>query len=121
VSRGGSDSRVIRGWSAAIDAGDYGRAARYFAPGAIVQQDQTFRLADRAAAIEFNRSLPCRADVTSIVRRDRASLASFKLREGFRGRCREGGTAQVRFVIRSGRIREWRQLPAAPPVPGSTA
>src|SRR5207245_5780565 len=76
TARKPSDSQVIRGWSAAVDAGDFGRAADYFAPGAVIQQVETVRLRSRADAVVFNRSLPCRADVTSIVRDGRDSLAS---------------------------------------------
>ena len=111
---------VIRGWNAAVNAGRFERAADYFAAGAIVQQGNAVRL-DHAELVAFNRSLPCRADVTSIVREGRASLASFRLREGRGGACKEGGAAQVRFVIRGGRIQEWRQLPPAPRVPGTAA
>lgn len=119
--RTAGDSQVIHGWIAALDAGNFDRAADYFGTGALVQQTRGFRLSSHAAAVAFNRSLPCRASVTSIVREGRASLASFSLREGADGQCKEGGTAQVRFVIRGGRIREWRQL-AAPAAPrGTTA
>lgn len=118
--RTASNESVIRGWNAAVNAGRFERAAGYFVPGAIVQQGQAVRLT-RRALVAFNRSLPCRADVTSIVREGGASLASFRLREGRGGACKEGGAAQVRFVIRGGRIQEWRQLPPAPRVPGTAA
>ncbi|MEA2374752.1 MAG: hypothetical protein QOD53_1215 [Thermoleophilaceae bacterium] len=119
--RAAGNEGVIRGWIAALNAGRFERAAGYFAPGAVIQQGQAVRLASHRALVAFNRSLPCRADVTSIVREGRALLASIRLREGRGGACKEGGSAQVRFVIRQGRIREWRQLPAAPRVPGTAA
>jgi hypothetical protein len=113
-----SDEEVIRGWVTAVSRGDYERAAAYFAPGAIVEQLEVVRLPDRAAAIEFNRSLPCRADLTDVDDEGATTLAAFRLREGRDGRCGPGEgageSARVRFLIRDGRILEWRQLPEAP-------
>jgi hypothetical protein len=114
-----SDASVIRGWIAALNRSDYERAASYFARGAIVEQVVTFRLRDRASAIAFNRSLPCRADVTDIDDEGRTTLAAFRLRQGPGGpgaRC--DGSARVRFTIRSGKFTEWRQLPEPPPPAG---
>jgi hypothetical protein len=117
-----SDAQVIRSWSRALNQGDYDRAASYFAPGAIVEQDQAFRLPGRRAAIVFNRSLPCRADITDIRDEGSTTLASFRLREGPGGpRASCDGSARVRFRVREGRFREWRQLPEAPPPRGQTA
>jgi hypothetical protein len=115
---GRDDEEVIRGWVEAVSAGEYGRAADYFAKGAIVEQAREFRLPDRSAAIAFNRSLPCRADLTDVEDEGDTSLAAFRLREGRGGRCGAGDgageTARVRFLIEDGRIVEWRQLPADP-------
>jgi hypothetical protein len=112
-----SDEQVIRGWIAALNASRFDRAADYFARGAIVEQAEVFRLDTRVEAIVFNRGLPCRADVTDIEREKGSTLAAFRLREGRGGLCAEGGRARVRFVIRGGLIREWRQLPEEPPGP----
>jgi hypothetical protein len=111
---GVSDSDVIRGWNSAVNDGDYGAAADRFAEGAVVEQGREVVLVNRAAAIAFNRSLPCRAEVTDIEDKGEFTLASFTLRTGRRGGCTEGGEAQVRFVIRDGLIQEWRQVPDAP-------
>lgn len=115
------DERVIRGWSRAVNLGEYERAASFFERGAIVEQIAEVRLATRADAIDFNRSLPCRADVTDVQDERRATLAAFRLREGRTGECADGGRARVRFVIRDGKIREWRQLPTPPSPPGEVA
>jgi hypothetical protein len=112
-----SDEQVIRGWIAALNASRFDRAADYFARGAIVEQAEVFRLDPRVDAIVFNRGLPCRGDVTDIEREKGSTLAAFRLREGRAGRCAEGGSARVRFVIRQGLIREWRQLPEEPSGP----
>lgn len=105
------DEGVIRGWNAAVNRGDYDRAGAYFAQGAIVEQLAEIELDTRADAVAFNRSLPCRADITDIERDEDSTLAAFDLREGPTGECQEGGSARVRFVIRDGEIEEWRQLP----------
>jgi hypothetical protein len=98
-----SDSEVIRGWSTAVNDADYERAGSFFAAGAVVeQQPLELRLPDQAAAARFSSGLPCRADVTDVED------------EGRSGACAEGGRARVRFVIREGKIAEWRQLPETP-------
>ena len=116
-----SGDGVIRGWTKAIYDGDYDRAARYFADGAIVQQATTVVLRNHADAVAFGRSLPCRAKVTGIAReKNGVLLASFDLFPGRGGTCAGGGKARVRFFIRRGRIEVWRQLPDAPTPPGQS-
>jgi len=116
-----ADEQVIRDWNTAVNLGDFERAADLFERGAVVEQVGEIELATRADAIAFNRSLPCRAEVTDLKSAGDSTIAAFSLREGRAGGCAEGGSARVRFVIEDGRITEWRQLtpPAAPP--GETA
>ena len=113
-SRESGESRAIRGWIAALNEEDYGRAASFFAAPSVVQQpgSREVRLPDRAAAVAFNRSLPCDADVTDVEDEGATVLAAFRLR----GRGCGGGSARVRFRFRDGKFAEWRQLaePAAP-------
>jgi hypothetical protein len=104
------DERVIRGWNRAENAGDFKRAASYFARGAIVTQDYVLQLQTRKMAIEWNSGLPCRADITFIRPERTTTLAGFHLREGLGGGCKGGGSAQVRFTIRKGLIQRWQQL-----------
>jgi hypothetical protein len=105
-----SVSRLIGDWLQALEAGDYERAATFFAPGAIVDQGRPFRLRGRAAARFFNATLPCRADLVGVEDEPGAqALASFELRTGPGGPC--SGTVRVRFTIRGGRFTGWRQLP----------
>jgi hypothetical protein len=115
------DEEVIRGWSAAVNRGDYDRAADLFAEGAVVEQVTEIRLDTHAEAVAFNRGLPCRADVTDVDAEGNSALAAFDLREGRTGECTEGGSARVRFVISDGQIEEWRQLPPQPVPEGDTA
>jgi len=121
-AREASADDVIRGWNKAVNAGEHERAADLFAIDAVVEQAGVeLRLRTREDAIEFNDSLPCRADITEIEPEGDATVADFDLREGPDGGCRDGGRAAVKFVIRGGKIREWRQLPP-PEVPeGQTA
>ncbi len=109
-------ARQIRAWSIANNRGQFARAASYFAPGAIVEQLEEMRLPDRAAAIAFNRSLPCRAEVTDVDADGDSFVAAFRLRPGRGGARGCDGSARVRFRFRDGKFSEWRQLaaPAAP-------
>ena len=118
-----ADERVIRAWSAALNAGEFERAAGYFAIGAVIDQGRRFRLSSFAAAVGWNASLPCRGRVRELLRVRDATIARFRLSEGHRGDCREGGEATVRFVIRDGRIRVFEQFaePAGDDPPGSSA
>jgi hypothetical protein len=115
------EEQVVRGWSQAVNRGEYERAADFFAPGAVVEQVAELRLRTHADAVAFNRGLPCRADVTDVKFEGRSTLAAFRLRTGRGGECTEGGRARVRFVIRDDRILEWRQLPPQPAPPGEVA
>jgi hypothetical protein len=110
-----TEERVIRGWVEALNAGEYERAADFFARGAVVEQIVEARLTDRKSAIAFNRGLPCRADLTDVEDEGRSVLGAFRLREGRRPGTEscKNGEARVRFVIRRGKIREWRQLPGS--------
>ena len=107
------EERVIRGWLLALNRDDYDGAADYFAPGAIIDQGEPFRLRGRSDARTFNAGLPCRADLADVKdERGPKSLASFRLRAGPGGPC--SGIVKVRFTIRKGRFTLWRQLPEPP-------
>lgn len=118
------DEKVIRGWNKAVNTGDYTRAGAYFAPGAIVTQDYALQLPNQKVAAQWNSGFPCRADITFIRAERLTTLAGFHLREGPRGGCKGGGSAQVRFTIRRGLIRRWQQILEPPkkqqtPVPAT--
>ncbi len=117
-----ADRAVVLDWIDAINDADYARAASLFAPGAIVEQAVVIELRTREQAIAFNRSLPCRAELTDlepVPEAPRAVLSAFRLSEGPDQRCGQGvgGGARVLFVIDDGEIVEWRQLPEAPEDP----
>jgi hypothetical protein len=110
------EERVIRGWLLALQRDDYDGAAYYFAPHALIDQGDPYRLRGRTAARIFNASLPCRADLARVEDEPGPRmLASFRLRAGPGGPC--SGIVKVRFTIRKGKFTAWRQLPE---VPGDT-
>jgi hypothetical protein len=111
------EERVISGWLLALGREDYDGAAYYFAPGALIDQGEPYRLRGPSAARIFNASLPCRADLADVEDEPGPrSLASFRLRAGPGGPC--SGIVKVRFTIRKGKFTEWRQLPEEPEPPG---
>jgi len=68
-----AELRVIRGWANALRAGHVREASRYFAVGAkVLDGTNPLRtLPDHAAAVEFNRRLPCGAKVVKTRRVER--------------------------------------------------
>ena len=117
-----ADEATVRLWTRALYDGHYDRAARFFAPRAIVQQGDTRVLRNHAEAVAFVRSLTCRASVLSI-RHEKggALLVTFNLGPGSRGGCTGGGTVRVRFFIRRGLIETWHQLPEPAQAPKQSA
>ena len=105
------NGRVIRGWLLSLERGDYTQAAYYFAPNALIDQGNPYRLKNRSEAFAFNASLPCRAELVRMEGGGHAHhvLATFRLRRGPGGRC--SGLTRVRYTIRNGKFTEWRQLP----------
>ncbi|MBA2504387.1 MAG: cytochrome c oxidase assembly protein [Thermoleophilaceae bacterium] len=103
-----ADEKVIRDWITKLNEGDVEGAADLFADDAIVEQAEEVRLKGHKDAVEFNRSLPCKAKLTDVDPEGTTSLASFALDGGSPG-CDSG--VQVRFLILDGKIEQWRQLP----------
>jgi hypothetical protein len=101
---------MIRDWLMAVEHYDFGRAASFFAPGAIIDQGRPIRLPNAAAARIWNEGLPCHADLIGLKEESSAKvLATFSLRAGPGGPCR--GEVKVRYTIKHGKFTEWRQLP----------
>ena len=121
VQRGAEyEKRVIRGWLLALKRDDYEGAAHFFAPHALIDQGDPYRLDGPSDAKLFNASLPCRADLAGVEDEPGPrSLASFRLREGPGGPC--SGIVKVRFTIRKGRFTVWRQLAEEPEPSGPVA
>jgi len=109
------EGRMIRDWLMAVKRGDYGQAATFFAPGALIDQGRPFRLPNAAAARIFNAGLPCHAELVGLDDEGANVLATFRLTPGPGGPCR--GRVQVRYTIVGGKFREWRQLGTEDPPP----
>ena len=84
-----------------------------------MEQAEELRLADRDAAVAFNRSLPCKADVTDVEDEGDTVLAAFRLRDGPGGPCDGRGARalslprrQVQRVAPAGRAGAARGGPA---------
>ena len=105
------NGRVIRGWLLSLERMDYTQAAYYFAPNALIDQGHPYRLKSKSEALQFNASLPCRADLIALRGGCHAShvLATFRLRRGPGGKC--SGLTRVRYTIENGKFTAWRQLP----------
>jgi hypothetical protein len=114
-----SHERTVRGWSHALNAEKYERAAGFFIRGVIIDQGQEIQLITRAQILDFNQVLPCKADVTRVVEEKRYTLAYFKLKKGPGGPCH--GTVRVRFAIHGGKFSQFLQLPGQSEPPGNPA
>jgi hypothetical protein len=103
---------VLRGWGEALRRDRNGRAARYFALPATVAQGDVSTLDTRAQAKAFNRALPCGARLLRVEADGRFLVGTFRLTRRPRHRCEATGELiRVAFVLRAGRIAEWREVP----------
>jgi hypothetical protein len=121
---GGADAdatRVIKQWADELRAGDVRAASERFQIPAVVQNGTpALTLTDRQEILLFNESLPCGAELTRAETRERFTVATFRLTERpGPGECGAGvgESAQTAFVIRGGRIAEWRRVPDQPAEP----
>jgi ketosteroid isomerase-like protein len=108
-----SDAGVIRDWARALTAGDLDRAASYFSLPAIVENGTPpVRITSRAQAREFNKLLPCGARLLSTARHGPYTFATFRLTDRVGGDCASGigAVAATAFLIRDGKIAQWRRL-----------
>jgi hypothetical protein len=122
-----ADVKVIDGWVTALRHGNVGAASKYFAIPSVAENGPILahiRTLDEAR--RFNESLPCGA---RLIRADSAgsfTTATFRLTERpGPGVCGPGtgGIARTSFVIRDGKIVQWRRVGAAGgarPAPGSS-
>lgn len=111
-----ADVQVINGWVTALRKGDVDAAAGYFAIPSVAENGPILvHIRSTEDAVRFNETLPCGA---RLVRADTAgefTTATFRLieRPG-PGSCGPGiGTlAKTSFVIRDGKIAQWRRVGA---------
>lgn len=107
---------VLRRWADAMDRADFASAAGLFRLPTLVAPDPAqppLRVATSAAARDFHRALPCGSRLVSTRPLGPYVVATFRLTERPGGDC-GGGTGQlasVAFLMRGGRIAEWRRVP----------
>ncbi len=112
--------RVIRAWVGALQRGELGRAARYFAvPITIAGAGPAYTLRSRREVVRFHASVSCGAELLGAVAQDRYTIARLRLTERPGARCgaQTGTTVSNWFRVRRGRIVEWRSTVAAPTAP----
>jgi hypothetical protein len=108
------DVRVIDAWVTALRRGDVDAAARYFAiPSAAENGALLIQIENLDDARRFNESLPCGARLVRAETQGQFTTATFRLTERpGPGSCGPGtgATAKTSFVIRGGKIVEWRRV-----------
>ena len=106
-------AQVVRAWSYALNANDNEHAGRLFAPNArVVQPGVDVRLNSHALAVAFNNALPCAGKIVKLRVTGNRAIATFVLGQRPKHRCdAPGQKAAALFVIRSGKIVLWKQIP----------
>jgi hypothetical protein len=108
---------VIEGWVETLSKGDVEGAADYFALPSVAENGAPpVTLRSRTDVIAFNRSLPCGARLVGARPLGRFIAATFRLTDRPGGDCGSGSgiLARTAFVIRDGKISQWRRLPNPP-------
>ena len=110
--------KVVRAWSANLNAGDNDAVAKLFSlPAVIAQGDQVGEFRTHRDLATWFAALPCSGTVVSISYDEPdVALAVFNLGDRSTSLCdAEPGTlAAARFVFRDGKLIAWQQVP----VPG---
>jgi len=110
-----ADRAVIDRWLAALRSGDEVAAARFFAPGAKVQNaSRIFTVRSLPERVQFQRVLSCGAiDREAVDGGDDFTIVTFLLVERPGADCGGGAghEAKAAIQIRRGRITGWYRLP----------
>lgn len=110
---------VITAWSDELRAGHVVRAASYFSVPVIVQNaTPPVRLDTRKEVLAFNQTLPCGAHIVRTMAGRHYTVATFVLTErpGSPGCGATGKLAATAFLLRHGKISEWRRVLVPPPL-----
>ena len=111
-----ADVRVIDAWVTALRHGEVGAAADYFAIPSVAENGSVLvHIRNLEGARRFNESLPCGARLIRAETAGRFTTATFRLTERpGPGACGAGtgGIARTSFVIRGGKIVQWRRVGA---------
>jgi limonene-1,2-epoxide hydrolase len=105
--------RVVREWSARVNAYDNDGVARLFArPAAVAQGGAVYALRTYDEIALWHKGLPCAARIVSITVKGQDATAVFVLRNGPHRRCdAPGGKVAGVFHINGGKIVAWAQIP----------
>ncbi|MEI7625115.1 MAG: hypothetical protein WCK06_03110 [Actinomycetota bacterium] len=120
---GQADMAVIRGWAAALRAGNIGSAAAFWGLPAIVQNGGTeaFELSTINEVKLFQLTLPCGARVLAAIRLDGYINVAFRLvdRLGANADCGRGVGQRAYLALRidKAKIVEWRRINEITEVP----
>lgn len=112
-----ADVAVITAWADTLRAGHVRKAATYFNIPVIVQNaGPALRLTTRRQVLEFNLALPCGAHVFRVIAGERYTVATFVLTErpGSSGCGATGQLAATAFLLKHGKISEWRRVLVPP-------
>jgi hypothetical protein len=122
-----ADVEVIDGWVTSLRHGDVDAAAEYFAIPSVAENGPILvRIRSIEDARRFNESLPCGARLMRADTAGEFTTATFRLTERpGPGSCGSGtgGVAKTSFVIRDGKIVQWRRVGAGgggAPAPSSS-
>jgi hypothetical protein len=111
-----ADVKVIDGWVTSLRHGDVDAAADYFAIPSVAENGPILvRIRSVDDARRFNESLPCGARLIRAESAGRFTTATFRLTERpGPGSCGPGtgSLAKTSFVIRDGKIAQWRRVGA---------
>jgi hypothetical protein len=123
-----ADVRVIDGWVTALRHGEVAAAADYFAIPSVAENGPVLlHIKSLRDARRFNQSLPCGARLVRAESTGEFTTATFHLTERpGPGACGAGAgeTAKTSFVIRDGKIAQWRRVGAGAggqPAPSQSA
>ena len=109
--------RVVREWSARVNAYDNDGVARLFTrPAAVAQGGAIYALRTYDEIAMWHEGLPCAARIVSITVKGQDATAVFVLRNGPHRRCdAPGGKVAAVFHISGGKIVAWAQIPVPKP------
>ena len=97
-----AEQRVIRGWANELRHGDVQAAARYFSvPSEVVNlQPEPLELDTARRVVDFNDSLPCGAEVISIIRTvSKLVVGEFELTDRPGGDCGSAAGTRATFAF----------------------
>ena len=111
--------RIVTSWADELRAGHVRQAASYFNRPVIVQNaTPPMRLTSKQQVFEFNDTLPCGAHIVKTIAAARYVIATFVLveRPGSPGCGATGKLAATAFLLKRGKISEWRRVLVPPPL-----